>query len=89
MQETAINSPAVWLAAIGVLGTFLTGIVQIIMTIINRSERDSQHADTKAVLSDVKRGVDGQTEALLKVTGDAQRAIGNLEGHAAEKADPS
>jgi hypothetical protein len=74
------------MAAIGVIGTFLAGLVQIALAIINNNQRNSQHADTSAKLDDVKRGVDGQTDALLRVTGSAQRAIGNLEGHAEEKA---
>ena len=71
---------AVWIAAI-------TGVVQVVQLFVARSTRNSQHIDTTRQLDAVKRGVDGQTDALLKVTGEAQRAIGNLEGHTEAKAE--
>jgi hypothetical protein len=75
-----VTSGAVWVAAI-------SGVVQIIQSFLARSSRDRQHVETTSKLEEVAKGVDGQTTALLKVTGDAQRAAGRLEGKAEEKAE--
>jgi hypothetical protein len=96
MPENAATSPAVWMAAIGVIGTFLAGVVQIMLALINRSERNAQHevvtAQNRAIAANVetvRQDVNGKMAQMLQVSGDAREAVGNLAGHAEEKANPS
>jgi hypothetical protein len=97
-QDTvsAFNSPAVWMAAIGVLGTFLTGVVTIVLALISRSDNAARHAEVtqqNAAVAEkvetVRQDVNGKMAQLVQVSGDAREAKGNLEGHAEEKANPS
>lgn len=53
----------------------------------SRREAKEQHSETNQKLEQVKAGVNGQTAALLKVTGDARQAVGNLAGRAEQKAE--
>jgi len=79
MAEGPWNSPAVWMVAIGQLGT-------IILALINRRRSDEQHRQTQAKIEVVRGDVNGKMQELLDVTGDAREAKGNLAGRAEEKA---
>lgn len=79
--SAAFNSPAVWLAAIGVIGTFLSGLVQIALALIARTK----HAEIADKLEVVRQDVNGQTAKLLQVSGDAREAKGKLAGIAEQK----
>lgn len=78
-------SDAVWGALIVAIGTFCnTGLIILGNRDRTRKAEEAvaRHAVTTAKLDEVQNGVNGQTQALLKVTGESQKAIGNLEGHA-------
>jgi hypothetical protein len=48
--------------------------------------QDDHHRETTAGIEVVRQDVNGKMSQLLKIQGDARQAVGNLEGHAEEKA---
>lgn len=88
-MESPLNSPLVWVAAFGFLGTFAVQICQLLIVIISRNERNSQHAETSRSIEVVRQEVNGKATEALRVSGDAREAIGNLAGRAQERMENS
>jgi len=69
----------------GVWTTAILGVVQIVIALINRSTRNSQHAEIAASVEVVRQDVNGKMSQML----DAREAKGNLQRHADEKENPT
>lgn len=91
-----MNSPQVWIAAIGAITAAIGSITAVCLAIIQRNNFNEKHAALTSQVADnaataaanleiVRRDVNGQTQQLLKVQGDARAAIGNLKGHEQQK----
>jgi hypothetical protein len=76
------NSQTVWI-------TLIAGCVQVVLALIARADRNTKHNDTTAKIEVVRNDVNGKMSELLRVSGDARQAVGNLAGRAEEKANPS
>jgi hypothetical protein len=71
---------------------FIGGVQAVALAAIAawlRRGQDDNHKATQASIEVVREDVNGKMEKLLKVTGESEKAKGNLEGRAEEKANPS
>lgn len=81
MGRQVTDPVAVALIAAG-MGAF-NGILAIVQILIQNRNHDRLSNQVEIVRKDV----DGQTQALLKVTGESREAQGVLKGRAAAKAE--
>lgn len=78
---------------VAMIGTVQSIVLALIAAWLKRSQ-DSNHAETKqdiataqGSIEGVRKEVNGKMNDLLQVTSQSERAIGNLEGRAAESAE--
>lgn len=78
---------------LALIGGFQTVALAVIAAWLKHGQEDAKqaqidnHLETKAAIESVHKEVNGQTEKLLQVSGDARQALGNLQGRAEEKAE--
>lgn len=65
--------------------SWISASLTIVIALINRSTRNSQHAEIAASVETVRQEVNGKMTQML----DAREAKGNLQGHADEKENPT
>lgn len=74
----------------------VTGVINVTLAIVHdrrsnirKDALDVKISKTQSDVAKVEKNTNGMNAAMLKVTGESERAIGNLEGHAAEKENPT
>ena len=85
MKEAANYIP-IWVAIIVTLPAIINAIGSLMLNA--KLKRTETHVvETKARVSELEKNTNGRLDELLKLTGDASEAKGNLAGRAQAKAE--
>lgn len=79
-------SDPVILALIGLVGTIATAVLGLVNTFLMRKV-SKEATETKEAMVLMEKNTNSKFSELVKVTGEAQRAVGKLEGAAEQKAE--
>lgn len=84
-MENPWESVPVWLAVIGLCGTFVNGLFNTLAIYLNHKETKKDIENNTRITNEVKESVNGKMDAMLVTVGNAREAVGKLAGIESEK----